>query len=93
MVSSIFQLGPDLRNAFRLLEEAFKEKIIFRDANAHDLAPSPDGKWLAYTYSPNPKNGTESRLAMISPDGGTPRDILTIRGPEILTLDSVSTLG
>lgn len=67
-----------------------EETIVYRAANAHNLAPSPDGRSLAFTYPSNETNGTESTLVVQPLDGGAPRPIVTIREPDAFALDGVA---
>lgn len=67
-----------------------EEQIVVRAANAHNLAPSPDGRSLAFTYPSNEKDGTESTLVVRPLDGGAPRPIVTIREPDAFALDGVA---
>lgn len=63
------------------------DRILFR-ANALNLAPSPDGTSLAFTY---PVSGTtENRLVVLPLAGGTPRQLHVTREPEFIAMDSVT---
>lgn len=63
------------------------ERVLFR-GNAQNIAPSPDGRSVAFTYAADTKV-SESRLVVLSLDGGTPREVAVARHPEGFAADSV----
>lgn len=65
-----------------------QEKVLGR-FNAHNLAPSPDGKSIAFTH-PGVENPAESHLVVMPIDAHTaPRRLATITEPEAFPVDSV----
>lgn len=64
------------------------ERILFRD-NAQNMAPSPDGRSIAFTYATG-KDVIENRLVVMPVEGGEPRLVTAARQPEIIALDSVA---
>jgi len=65
-----------------------RDKVLAR-VNAHSLAPSPDGKSIAFTH-PGVEKPNESYLVVMPIDGGSsPRRLATVTGPEAFPVDSV----
>jgi Tol biopolymer transport system component len=72
--------GQELLLRMRNLETG-EETELYR-GNAYNLAASPDGQSLAFTLPPG-------RLMILPLAGGSPRELLSMRAPEMIALDSV----
>jgi Tol biopolymer transport system component len=66
------------------------DQVIFRAPYVQNLAPSPDGTLVAFSYPSHDKDGREASLVVLPVDGGTPRRLVTVTEPDAFALDGVA---
>lgn len=72
--------------------ETGEGKVLYR-SNAHNLAPSPDGRWLTFTMATGAADKVENVLMLLPLDGGDPRELMRVTQPDMFRLDGVVWTG